>query len=153
MTKIELSPIAIVKNSRLKIEDDKWASVESEIVLVDTISEEALTGILEFSHLDIIFYMHEVSDAKAKAKIRHPRNNKTLPKIGTYAQRNKSRPNKLGLTTVELLNVKGKSIFVRNLDAICNTPVLDIKPYMKGFKPKSETKQPAWTSDIMKNYW
>jgi len=150
---ILLKPIAFVKNSRQKIEDDNWNAIESEIVFVESISEEALEGIEEFSHLEIIFYMNEVKDAKAIAKIRHPRNNINLPKVGTYAQRNKSRPNKIGLTTVKLLRVKGKSIFVKNLDALNNTPILDVKPYMKEFGPKAETKQPNWTTEIMKNYW
>jgi len=151
--KIELTPIGFVKNQRAEIIDDNWGDVISEIELSETIVEEAFEGIDDFSHLEIIFYMDKVKDEKAVAQYRHPRNNKELPKLGTYAQRNKNRPNKLGLTTVKLVGRKGKSIFVKYLDAIDGTPILDIKPVMVEFEPKEEIKQPSWTTVIMKNYW
>jgi len=151
--KIELKPIGFVVNGQQEMIDDNWGVMISEIQLADEIINEAFEGIETFSHLEIIFYMDKVKDEKAKAQYRHPRNNVELPKLGTYAQRNKSRPNKLGLTTVELLKRKGKSIFVKNLDAINGTPILDIKPVMEEFQPKGEIKQPDWTREIMKNYW
>ena len=150
---IKLKPIGFVKNSRVEIEDDNWERVISEIELIEEIIPESLNGIEEYSHLEIMFYMDKVSDEKAKAQIRHPRNNENLPKVGTFAQRNKNRPNKLGLTTVELIERKGNVIKVRRLDAINGTPILDIKPVMKDYEPIGEIKQPNWTKEIMKNYW
>lgn len=151
--KITLNPIAYVKNDRKEAIDDNWSTVHSEIVLIDEIMEEALIGIEAFSHLEIIFYMDQVKDEKAIPQFRHPRNNTALPKLGTYAQRNKSRPNKLGLTTVEFVEKNGKSIKVKNLDAIDGTPVLDIKPVMKSFQPKGNISEPDWVQKIMSNYW
>jgi len=151
--KIELTPIGYVKNERKEVIDDQWGQITSEIVLEENIIEEALEGIEAFSHLEVIFYMDKVSDEKAKAQHRHPRNNTDLPKLGTFAQRNKSRPNKIGLTTVELLERNGRTLKIKNLDAINNTPILDIKPVMKEFEPKGEIRQPSWTQTIMKDYW
>jgi len=151
--KIELSPIGYVKNVREEIKHDQWGGVISEIVLIDEIMEEAFEGIEDFSHLEIIFYLDKVKDEKAIAQFRHPRGNTDLPRLGTFAQRNKNRPNRIGLTTVELLERKGKSILVKYLDAINGTPVLDIKPVMKEFGPKGEIKQGSWTAEIMKDYW
>jgi len=150
---ITLTPIGFVKNNRTEIEDDNWGQITSEIELADHIVAEALDGIETISHLHIIFYMDKVLDEKAKAQSRHPRNNLELPKLGTYAQRNKNRPNKLGLTIVELIKRRGRIIIVKNLDAINGTAVLDIKPVMKEFQPLTEIKQPNWTKEIMKNYW
>ena len=150
---ITLNPIAYVKNNRKVVQDDNWSSVTSEIVLVEEIMEEALIGIEDFSHLEIIFYMNQVKDEKAIPQFRHPRNNPALPKLGTYAQRNKNRPNKLGLTTVELIERKGKMLVVQNLDAIDGTPILDIKPVMQAFQPKGIIREPKWVNEIMKNYW
>ena len=150
---IQLAPIAFVKNSRKKVIDDNWSSIISEIELTENIISEAFEGIEEFSHLEVIFYMDKVKDEKAIAQYRHPRNNTTLPKLGTYAQRNKSRPNKLGLTTVELIERKGSILVVKNLDAIDGTPVLDIKPVMVEFQPQGIIRQPEWTKEIMQNYW
>lgn len=151
--KISLSPIGYVKNERKEIEDDNWSEIISEIFLEENIIPESLIGIEDFSHLEIIFYMNQVKDEKAKAQYRHPRNNTDLPKLGTFAQRNKNRPNKLGLTTVELIERNGRTLKVKNLDAISGTPILDIKPVMEEFQPQNEIKQPEWTREIMKNYW
>jgi len=151
--KIELKPIAYVKNKRITIADDNWLTITSEIELEESIITEAFEGIDHFSHLEIIFYMNKVADEKATAKHRHPRNNEKLPKLGTYAQRNKNRPNKLGLTTVQLIERNGRKIKVKYLDAIDGTPILDIKPVMLEFEPKGEIKQPTWVSEIMNNYW
>ncbi|MES1220024.1 MAG: TrmO family methyltransferase, partial [Bacteroidota bacterium] len=70
-----------------------------------------------------------------------------------FAQRKKDRPNSIGLTTVELIERKGKTITVRYLDAIDGTPILDIKPVMKEFLPASEIRQPVWATELMKEYW
>lgn len=151
--KIELKAIGFVKNQRKEIIDDNWKEIISEIELAPDIITESLEGIEDFSHLEIIFFMNQVKDKKAIAQYRHPRNNKTLPKLGTYAQRNKNRPNKLGLTTVELIKREGRKITVRKLDAINGTPILDIKPVMKDFQAQGEIKQADWVQEVMKNYW
>jgi tRNA (Thr-GGU) A37 N-methylase len=45
-----------------------------------------------------------------------------------FALRSPYRPNPIGITEVVLLEVKGNVLRVRGLDALNNTPVLDIKP-------------------------
>ena len=47
---------------------------------------------------------------------------------GVFASRSPKRPNGIGLTLVELLEVEGNVLTVRGLDAIDGTPVLDLKP-------------------------
>ena len=42
---------------------------------------------------------------------------------------------------------------MRGLDAIDGTPVLDIKPVMKGFLPRGEVIEPQWAQELMKDYW
>jgi len=76
-----------------------------------------------------------------------------LPKVGTFAQRNKNRPNKIGLKTVLFLDRNEKVVLVKGLDAIDGTPIFDIKPVLKEFEPKGEIRQPLWTTEIMSNYW
>jgi tRNA-Thr(GGU) m(6)t(6)A37 methyltransferase TsaA len=150
---IILTPIAYVHNSRAEIEDDHWGMVISEIELADHLDESSLKGMDDFSHLEIIYYFDKVVDGKIQTGARHPRNNKELPEVGIFAQRGKNRPNKLGLTTVELIKYSGRTLFVKGLDAINGTPVVDIKPVMKEFLPKTDVKQPEWSTFIMKEYW
>ncbi|PEJ54362.1 tRNA (N6-threonylcarbamoyladenosine(37)-N6)-methyltransferase TrmO [Bacillus sp. AFS002410] len=148
-----IQPIAFVKNSRKEIEDDYWGSIVSEIELVDELNEEAFSGISDFSHLEIIFYFDKVTDEMIQYNARHPRNNTKYPKVGIFAQRGKNRPNKLGLTTVELLKHNGRILTVKGLDAIDSTPIIDIKPIMREFLPKGEIKQAEWSKYLMKKYW
>jgi len=47
-----------------------------------------------------------------------------------FASRSPYRPNPLGLSVVELLRREGCKLFVRNVDMLDGTPILDIKPYL-----------------------
>lgn len=151
--KIELSPIAFVKNSRTQIEDDNWGEVISEIILTGNFDSSALKGLQDFSHAEIIFYFDKLDDSSIVRGLRHPRNNPQWPLTGIFAQRGRNRPNKLGLTVVEIMEIKEKTLTVKGLDAIDGTPVLDIKPVLKEFLPSGEIKQPAWSRELMKTYW
>ena len=73
--------------------------------------------------------------------------------MGIYAQRKRDRPNAIGITIAELVKREGNKIWVKYLDAIDGTPILDIKPVMKEFLPTKEIKQPKWSVELMKEYW
>lgn len=149
---IVLKPIATVKNSRTELIDDNWEAIIAEIELADDIPTEAFDRISDFSHLEIIYYFDKVKNDAVVFSGR-PRGNPNYPLVGILGQRKKDRPNQIGLTTVELLEHKGRTIKVRFLDAIDGTPILDIKPVFKEFQPKTEIRQPIWVADLMKNYW
>ncbi|MDB5210323.1 MAG: hypothetical protein JWQ30_1150 [Sediminibacterium sp.] len=149
---IILQPIATVVNQRSTPTDDFWGDTISEIRLAEHIPDEALDNIESFSHLEIIYYFDKASNDDIVFSGR-PRGNPDYPKVGIFVQRKKDRPNHIGLCTVELLEHKGRSIFVKFLDAISGTPILDIKPVIKEFGVKKEIIQPDWVSDLMKDYW
>ena len=150
---IAIKPIAIVKNDRLKTDEFRWGDVLSEIILTDEMPDQCLTGMEDFSHLEIIFYFHLLRDADVVFDLRHPRENTSYPLTGIFAQRSRARPNKLGATIVELIEVRKRSFVVKGLDAINGTPVIDIKPVMQEFLPKREVKQPVWSKELMGDYW
>jgi len=150
---IKLEAIGFVRNSRKEISDDFWGGIRSEITLADKFTEDALKGIEEFSHLEIIFYFDKIDPEKIKLGSSHPRNNKAWPSVGIFAQRGKNRPNRIGLSVVKLVEVKNKTVIVTGLDAIEGTPVLDIKPVIKEFLPSEEIRQPVWASELMADYW
>ena len=151
--KIEIEPIGFVKNSRKEIDDDYWGNVVSEIVLNDEFNEDSLKGIDTFSHAEIIFYFDKASKSEIISGKGHPRGNKSWPEVGIFAQRRKDRPNHLGHTIVRILKSEGNVLTVKGLDAIDNTPVLDIKPVIREFLPADEILQPEWVSELMQNYW
>ena len=149
---IKFTPIGTVKNTRKTPTDDFWESIIAEIELADHIPTEAFSNISGFSHLEIIYFFDRVKTEDIVFSGR-PRGNPDYPLTGIFGQRKKDRPNAIGLCTVELLEHKNRSIIVKYLDAIDGTPVLDIKPVMREFQPKSEIIQPGWVADLMKNYW
>ena len=149
---IQLEAIATVKNSRKEIKDDDWEDIVSEIILDLSLSEECFRGIEAFSHLEIVYYFHKVNKTKINYDSRYPRNDKNLEKVGIFAQRGKNRPNQIGLTIVKFVKKEGRTLFVRGLDAIDGSPVLDIKPVIKEFLPMESIKQPAWVSKLMQEY-
>ena len=150
--KIVLSPVAFVQNSRKEPVDDNWNSIISEIQLAEHIPDEALLNLDTFSHLEIIYFFNLVKDEDIVYAGR-PRGKAAYPLTGIFGQRKKDRPNKLGACIVELISINKRTVTVRKLDAIDGTPVLDIKPVFKEFMPAGEIKQPAWVSNLMKEYW
>lgn len=58
----------------------------------------------------------------------HPRDDLTRPLTGVFSTRSQDRPNPIGLHRVTILAIDGRSLQVRNLEALDGTPVLDVKP-------------------------
>lgn len=60
----------------------------------------------------------------------HPRGDAARPLAGVFATRSPDRPNPIGLHDVEIIEVAGTRVHVRNLEAVDGTPILDIKPML-----------------------
>ena len=127
-----IRPVAIVRSPRAAPEDDYWGDVELTIEFdARRFGQDALLGLSDFSHAEVIFLMHQVPLETVESAARHPRDRSDWPLVGIFAQRGKSRPNRLGVSRCELLKISGHSIVVRGLDAIDGTPVIDVKPYLE----------------------
>lgn len=149
---IVFHPVAFVRNTRQIPKDDFWGSVISEIELAEELPESAFAGIEEFSHLEILYHFH-LSKPEDIVYHARPRGNPAYPEMGIFSQRKRDRPSAIGLCTVQLVEHRGRTIIVRNLDAIDGTPVLDIKPVFREFQPVGTIRQAEWVSDLMKEYW
>ena len=150
---MQIEAIGFVEAPRPHAEDDFWGGEEACIKLTEGFMPEALQGLCEFSHVEILFFFHEVEPSKVVTAARHPRNNVAWPAVGIFAQRGKNRPNRIGSTICRVIRVEGISLFVAELDAINGTPVLDIKPVMAEFLPRQQVRQPAWSRELMHEYW
>ena len=155
MAAITLHPIGRVHSPRIEAEDDFWGNVISFIELDSTrFTPESLLGLSDFSHLLVIFHLDRVPDSSVVSAASHPRGNPAWPRVGIFAQRKKQRPNKLGVSVCELLQVDGLKLKVKALDAIEGTPVLDIKPYVREFEPDpARVRQPQWMTELMRDYF
>ncbi len=148
---IVLTPIGIVHSSRSDIKDDHWDAEKVWIELAEEFGPETLKGLDSFSHVAVLFYMHKVTRINTGA--RRPRNRQDWPEVGIFAQRGKNRPNQMGLTVCEVLKVEGKGLYLKGLDAVHGTPVLDLKPWVHSMGPRGETVEPHWMQELMQNYW
>lgn len=151
MIPFQITPIGFVSNNRSEPIDDHWSSVESVIELIDSLPAECFDGIEEFSHIEVLYYFDK--STKTFIGSEHPRENTNYPKVGIFAQRKKDRPNHIGATIVTLVKRDGKKLWVKNLDAIDGTPVIDIKPVFKEYLPQGDVLQPDWSTALMKDYW
>jgi tRNA-Thr(GGU) m(6)t(6)A37 methyltransferase TsaA len=123
--RIVLNPIGYVKTTA-KGEEVKDKASLSQIVLRDDLVE-GLSGISDYSHLFVLFYLNQVTDEQKKTLQVHPRGRMDMPLVGVFVARTMLRPNPIGLTLVELVKIEGNVLTVRGLDAYNETPVLDIK--------------------------
>ncbi|MFF7242382.1 SAM-dependent methyltransferase [Embleya sp. NPDC008237] len=151
---ITLRPIGWVSCPRVELLDDHWGDVPSVIHLdADRFGPEALAGLSDFSHLEVVFHFHRVPDEAIETGARHPRGNPDWPRVGIFAQRGKNRPNRLAVSRCSIEQVDNLTIHVRGLDAIDHTPVLDLKPYLTEFAPRGQLHQPPWSTALMTNYY
>jgi tRNA-Thr(GGU) m(6)t(6)A37 methyltransferase TsaA len=60
----------------------------------------------------------------------HPRSDPLRPLQGVFATRSPDRPNPIGLHRVEVVEIDGPRVRVRNLEAIDGTPIVDVKPVL-----------------------
>ena len=135
-------------------DDDDWGGVEATLEFdAERFEPAVLAGLDDFSHVDVVFIFDQVDEASIHLGARHPRNRTDWPLVGIFAQRARARPNRIGVTTCELMAVNGLEVRVRGLDAVDGTPVLDVKPFMRQFAPRSATHQPAWVDELMAEYW
>jgi tRNA-Thr(GGU) m(6)t(6)A37 methyltransferase TsaA len=151
---ITLTPIGTVHSTRKNIFDDNW---DQETAWIDLdqqqFTAEALWGLSDFSHVEILFYMNQVDPKKIETSARHPRNQTAWPKVGIFAQRGKNRPNQIGSTICKIIKIEGTRLTLEGLDAIDGTPVLDIKPWVMEFAPRGSIVQPQWITELMADYW
>lgn len=150
-----MRPIGTVHNERTEPIDDGWDLVDSRIELdPEMLDADATEGLLDFSHIEVVYVFDRVGEDEVTRGARVPRGNPEWPSVGILAQRPKARPNRIGTTVCELMAVRpGGVIEVRGLDAIDGTPVLDVKPYFAEFGPRGDVRQPAWTHALMAGYW
>ncbi len=104
-------------------------------------------GLEEFSHLWIYYYLDK-SIWKNQTTLRPPRLG-GIKRMGLFATRGPHRPNPIGQCLVELERIEftnSKAILHTSLiDAIDETPLLDIKPYISNYDYAEKTKS-GWVN-------
>ena len=143
---MNLEAIGIIRNDVKQPIRHGWREVVSDIV-IDSRLAEALDGLDEFSHLIVLYWMHQLTPGRKLPLKTHHMGNLELPLVGRFATRSPSRPNPVGQATVRLLERRGNILKVKGLDAIDGTPVIDIKPYIPGYDSAADAETPRWTTE------
>ncbi|MDY0131390.1 MAG: tRNA (N6-threonylcarbamoyladenosine(37)-N6)-methyltransferase TrmO [Desulforegulaceae bacterium] len=130
-------------------------SVESKIRLFEEFSHiDFFRGLEDFSHIWILFIFHHNIVSGFNKLVRPPRlgGNK---KAGVFSTRSPFRPNFIGMSAVELLDIEyGKNtiLTVRGGDFADKTPVVDIKPYVKFADLINNSKSKVFDSKPEKSF-
>ena len=129
---MEFAPIGYVEcNQRYRYEAARQASIapdnEARIQLIDREGLlEGLQGLAEFERIWVIYELH--LNETWHPLVQPPREG--LNKLGVFATRSPHRPNRIGLSCVQLRGIKGHTVHIAQHDLLDATPVLDIKPYV-----------------------
>lgn len=149
---MNFEPIGTVESPVRDAVDESWGSIESKIHLKSSFAS-GLQGIDGFSHIIVVFFMHQSTFDPASDLVRRPQGRPDMPQIGIFAQRARHRPNPIGITAVRLIGIEGNVLKVKGLDAIDGTPVLDIKPYFPAFDRVQGAVIPEWVERLMEGYF
>jgi tRNA-Thr(GGU) m(6)t(6)A37 methyltransferase TsaA len=88
--------------------------------------EHAVEDLADWERIWVIFWFDR--NKGWRPKVLPPRSNSG--RKGVLATRSPHRPNPLGLSVLRLERVEGLRLYVRDVDLLDGTPVLDIKPYV-----------------------
>lgn len=107
----------------------------------------ALKGITSFSHIIILYWAHlRDHDKERRVLLVFPRKHAVNVETGVFACRSPSRPNPICLCVVELMKANGCTLTVKGLDALKDSPIVDIKPYIPQADSIPDATVPNWTS-------
>ena len=96
---------------------------------------DGLQDLENFSHIFLIYHFHLSKEASLKVKPFMDDN-----EHGIFATRASSRPNSIGISIVHLNKIENNILYIKDVDIIDGTPLLDIKPYVPEFDIRKVTK-------------
>lgn len=127
MEEMRVSPIGVIKSPLTNADDAPKQGSEAAVVgtlIVDEQYRDALEGLVAGKKIVILYWMHQAARDRLRV---HPRGDASRPLKGVFATRSPHRPNPIAVDVVDLVEIQGTTLTVRGLDAVDNTPLLDIK--------------------------
>ncbi|MBI4763983.1 MAG: tRNA (N6-threonylcarbamoyladenosine(37)-N6)-methyltransferase TrmO [Deltaproteobacteria bacterium] len=123
---IEMNPIGYVSTDVKKIPRSwKVSDVEGSLK-IDEAYLEGLREIKPGQRIYVIFHFHKSPPFSEKfMRIKPPSYDR---KVGVFSSHSPFRPNPIGMSLLEVLDVEAATIRVKGLDMMDGTPILDIKP-------------------------
>ena len=126
----KIYPIGIVKNTLMRAKKGFGTAGKEGISRIELFETQKpfLYKLEEEKIITVVYYLHETISTKSVF-------NRGLDgkKVGVFASRTPYRLSKIGIQDVRLLKIEGATLYVEGLDAIDDTPVLDIKMRWSSF--------------------
>jgi tRNA-Thr(GGU) m(6)t(6)A37 methyltransferase TsaA len=105
---------------------DAWLAINPDVA-------EALDGLKVGDDVFVLTWLHH---SRREVLRVHPRGDRANPEQGVFSTRSPERPNPIGLHRVRIVAINDSRLRVRNLEALNNTPILDIKPVISADETK-----------------
>jgi len=139
MEQIIMQPIGIIyspykQNKDIPIQGVFNSEAEAYVELKEKYAS-GLKGLDGFSHAIILYYFHKSQRADIEGQPFLEQN-----KHGIFAIRSPHRPNHIGLSIVKIKKIEANKLYFTEVDVLDQTPVLDIKPYVKYFDRRDSVK-------------
>ena len=111
-----------------KFKDDieAWIELRNEYV-------KGLKDLDKFSHAILIYYFHK---SNKEITLGRPFLEDTVH--GIFSIRSPHRPNHIGVSIVKIQRIQDNKLYFTEVDMINDTPLLDIKPYVKYFDTRQD---------------
>lgn len=144
--RVSIQPVGVVVSDFKKVSRNYDYNRESVIYMREDLTD-ALIGLELFSHMHVIYYQDRREDWLKLIEWEQDEPPITLPFAsepvcqGVYSTRSPSRPSAMGSCVVEIIKREENRIYVKGLDALDGSPVLDIKIYIPHYDafPLAET--------------
>jgi tRNA-Thr(GGU) m(6)t(6)A37 methyltransferase TsaA len=116
-------------------------------IVLDSEYTEGLCALDSFRYVYVIYYIDRLrrSPSMTVSPSWAPGT-----KVGLFASRSPLRPNPIGISIVRVKKIANNEIFTSGLDVFDNTPLLDIKPYLKELDSKDDSNY-GWIGNLKSN--
>lgn len=126
---IELEPIGFVRTDAEEIPRHWRVSDVEGVLVIDEKYLEGLSDIEPGQRVVVIFNFHRSPEFSSRFLRQTPPHSDK--ETGVFSTCSPVRPNPIGMSVLEVLEIKGATIRVSRLDMLEGTPILDIKPHIE----------------------
>lgn len=146
--KIEYTPIGVIHTPFKELENMPIQPAGAKGIqgMIEIFKDyrDGLMDLEEFSHIILLYHFHRSQGFKL-----HVVPFMDTEMRGLFATRAPRRPNPIGLSVVELDKIENGLLYIRNVDILDGTPLLDIKPYVPEFDTPTDIRL-GWLEKVRK---
>lgn len=117
------------------------------IIIIDNEYIKGLLSLESFHYIYVIYYIH-LLNKRVSMSVTPPWT--SGEKVGVFASRAPLRPNPIGISIVKIKKIIDNKIIISGIDVFNNTPLLDIKPYIKELDSKTDANY-GWIDELKGN--